>query len=57
MKESSIEFQLFVAKDMGHIYPVFPSVKADDAREKIPKFIMNQTKIIILRIKLINQLC
>ena len=41
MKESGIEFQLFVAKDMGHIYPVFPTVEADLAREEISKFILN----------------
>ena len=41
MKESGVDVQLHVAKDLGYIYPVFPTVEADLAREEISKFILN----------------
>ena len=41
MKEYGVDVQLYVAKDLGYIYPVFPSVEADLVREEIAKFILN----------------
>ena len=41
MKESGVEVQLDVAKEMGHIYTIFPTIEADVVREEIAKFIMS----------------
>ena len=41
MKEYGVSVELYVAKDLGYIYPVFPSVEAELVREEIAKFILN----------------
>jgi len=41
MKDSGVEVELHVGEKMGHVYPLYPISEADEAREKIAKFILN----------------
>ena len=35
MKESGVDVQLHEVKELGHIYTLFPTYEADDARKEI----------------------